>query len=274
MKINLHTHSKFSLDGELEVQELIDDLKKNNYDIISITDHDTCEAYEHISDNSSIQIITGMEADAMVNNHTYDFLCYDFDLEEVMTYAANKYGTIEERQQIIFDALVKACKLKNINLTDINTYQPKKEFAHAAIYRMLDQDFLNKYHITSVSDLYRLSTIDVNFPLYIDMHIVWPDISELRDIIHHNYGYVFLAHPYKYNRDVKEVLEEVKDYIDGIEICNNPNNKEEVRYLYEFAKENNLLVSCGSDYHGNNKYSIDCNYLTDEMIEDILSWVD
>lgn len=274
MKINLHTHSKFSLDGELEVQELINYMKKNNYNIISITDHDTCEAYKYIEDDSNIQIITGMEADAIVNNHTYDFLCYDFDLDEVMIYAANRYETVEKRQQKIFNALVEQCQNNNIFLNNITSYQPQKEYAHAAIFRMLNQDFLNQYHITSVSDLYRLSTIDNTFPLYIDMHIVWPDFMELREIIHHNYGYVFLAHPYRYNKDVKEVLDEVKDYIDGIEICNNPQNKEEVEYLYEYAKENNLIVSCGSDFHGDNNYNLDCKYLTEDMIDDILSWAE
>ena len=39
------------------------------------------------------------------------------------------------------------------------------------------------------------------------------------------------------------------------------------------AKNNNLLVSCGSDYHGNNRYSLGCEYLNDNMINDILSWI-
>ena len=32
-------------------------------------------------------------------------------------------------------------------------------------------------------------------------------------------------------------LDEVKDYVDGIEICNNPNSKEEVEFLYNYAKK-------------------------------------
>ena len=50
MKINLHTHSNYSLDGKLDVEELIKIFEKNNFDIISITDHDTCEAYKHIKE--------------------------------------------------------------------------------------------------------------------------------------------------------------------------------------------------------------------------------
>jgi len=273
MKINLHTHSNFSLDGEYSVKELIDILKNNNYDIISITDHDTCEAYKHIDNNLNIKILTGIEADAIVNNHTYDFLCYDFDLEEVSKYAYNKFKTVDKRQQIIFDELVKKCQENNIKLTNIESYDAKVEYAHAAIFRMLEESFLDKYNITSTGDLYRISTIDTEFPLYIDMHIVWPDIKELTEIIHKNYGKVFIAHPYRYKKDVKEVLNDVLEYIDGIEICNNPNNKEEVEFLYNYAKNNNLLVSCGSDYHGNDRYSLDCNYLTEDMINDIISWI-
>ena len=106
------------------------------------------------------------------------------------------------------------------------------------------------------------------------MHIVWPDIKELLEIIHNNGGKVFIAHPYRYNKDVMEVLDEVKDYVDGIEICNNPNSKEEVEFLYNYAKKNNLLVSCGSDYHGNNRYSLECEYLNDYMVNDILNWIE
>ena len=273
MKINLHTHSNYSLDGEFDVQYLIEFLKKNDFDIISITDHDTCEAYKHIENETNINIITGIEADAIINNHTYDFLCYNFKFEEVYNYTKEKYETIDKRQLKIFNALVQKAKDNNINLSNIDSYDSKKEYAHAALFRMLDKNFLEKYNIKSISDLYRTSTIDSSFPLYLDMHIVWPDIKELLEIIHNNNGKVFLAHPYRYNKNVIEVLEEVKDYVDGIEICNNPNNKEEVEFLYNYAKNNNLLVSCGSDYHGNNRYNIECEYLNDDMIKDILNWI-
>ena len=273
MKINLHTHSNYSLDGEFDVNYLINYFQDNNFDVISITDHDTCEAYKHIEDNSNIKIITGIEADAIVNNHTYDFLCYNFDLDEVYNYAKKKYGSVEERQNKIYNALVQKAIDNNIAINNIDSYDPKKEYAHTAIFRMLDKEFLEKHNIKSSSDLYRIGTIDSSFPLYIDMHIIWPDIKELLEIIHNNNGKVFIAHPYRYNKDVTEVLEEVKNYVDGIEICNNPNNKEEVEFLYNYAKSNDLLVSCGSDYHGNNRYNLECEYLNDNMINDILSWI-
>lgn len=274
LKINLHTHSSYSLDGSFNVNELIEILKMKNFDVIAITDHNTCEAYKEINNTKGIKIITGLEADAIINDHTYDFLCYSFDLENVYKYASTKYKTVEKRQKIIFNNLLELCKRNEISLTNIDTYNPSEEYAHAAIYRMLNEDFLNKYNIKNISDLYRYSTLDKDFPLYIDMHIVWPDINELVNIIHSNNGKVFLAHPYKYNKPVMEVLEEIKNFVDGIEICNNPKDSTEVKFLYDYAKKNNLLVSCGSDYHGNDRYNIECNFLTEEMIQDILLWIE
>ena len=40
--------------------------------------------------------------------------------------------------------------------------------------------------------------MEEEFPLYIDMHIVWPVIEEVREIIHRNGGKIFLAHPFHY----------------------------------------------------------------------------
>ena len=273
MKINLHLHSNSSLDGDFGVKELIDKFREEGYDVISITDHNTCNSYYDIEKYSDIKIITGIEVDAVIGDHTYDFLCYDFDLDKVSEWALEKYQSVEVRQKKIFDVLVNLCYEKEINLEDVNSYNPSCEYAHNAIYRMLPKEFLTSYNLMTSGDFYRVSTTSIGFPLYLDMRIVWPDILELIDVIHSNNGKIFLAHPNRYNMDVRMVLDEVRDYVDGIEICNNPKDKDEVLYLYNYAKDNNLLVSCGSDYHGDKRYSMDCQYLSDSMIEDILSWM-
>ena len=221
-----------------------------------------------------IKLITGIEADGIIDNRTYDFLCYGFDLDKIYEYASNKYETLDKRQEKIFSALVFKCAQNGIELKDVDSYDRYREYAHAAIFRMLDESFKEKYNLLSVTDLYRKGTIDKDFPLYIDMHIVWPDIKELLEVVHNNNGKVFLAHPYRYNMDVEEILKAAKDYVDGIEICNKPNSKEEVEFLYKYAKDNNLLVSCGSDYNGKSDNSLECEFLTEEMINDILSWIE
>lgn len=281
-KINLHTHSKHSLDGNLDINEIIKQCLENNITYISITDHDNCDTYKDLDlnkTNNKCTLVYGMEADAIIDNVTYDILCYGFELDNVSAWAKNQYGTIESRQRKIYNKLVEECNSLNLKLDDTTPYNSEKEFAHAAIYRMLyetkeGKSFLEKYNVSNVNDFYRLSTMDKDFPLYIDMNIVWPTIEELSKIIHENKGKLFLAHPYKYSKgiNVDEMLNKCSKYVDGIEISNEPENKEEVEYLYEYAKKNNLLVCAGSDYH-TNKDNLNVEYLTEEMENDIIKWI-
>ena len=283
-KINLHTHSQHSLDGNFDINQIINEGFKNGISYLSITDHDNCDTYFDLDAskiNNSGTIIYGMEADTLIDNVTYDILCYGFDVNVVNSWAKEQYGTIASRQMKIYKKLEEICEKINIKLDTSTPYNPEKEFAHAAIFRMLEtshenKEFLNKYNIESVNDLYRESTMNSEFPLYLDMSIVWPKIENLGQIIHENGGKIFLAHPYKYakNIEVTKILNSCLPYIDGIEISNEPKNPEEVEYLYNFAKNNNLLVCAGSDYHGaENHNDFNVNYLTEDMENDIENWI-
>lgn len=272
--INLHTHTNKSLDGVLDVNDVLNICEENNISYVSITDHDTCDAYKDIKDNNFTgTLIYGIEADALIGKETYDILCYGFNLKNVSEWAKNKYTTIEERQTIIFNELKQISKKQNIYLDESTPYNPKEEYAHAAIFRMLDNSFKEKYNLTKISDLYRESTINKDFPLYIDMSILWPTIEEVRNVIHENGGLIFLAHPFKYGKkDVNELLKEALSYIDGIEVYNG-NTDEEVKFLYDFAKENNLLMSCGSDFHSTENHNDIIVQINDKLEQEIVDWI-
>ena len=283
-KTNLHTHSSHSLDGNFDINAIINQCLNDGVSYLSITDHDNCDVYGELNldaIHSNGTLVYGMEADAIINDVTYDILCYGFELEKVSTWAKEQYGTIESRQAKIYNKLVEECKNLGLELDNEIPYNPDKEFAHAAIFRMLStidesKNFLERYNVLDVSDFYRLSTMDRNFPLYIDMSIVWPTIDVLSKIIHENGGKLFLAHPYKYAKglNVDEILDSCSSYIDGIEICNEPVSEEEVNYLYEYAKEKGLLVSAGSDFHGSENHSnLNVDYLSDEMENEIIKWI-
>lgn len=272
--INLHTHTNHSLDGVLDVNDVLNICEENNISYVSITDHDTCDAYKDIKDNDFTGIlIYGIEVDALIGKETYDILCYGFDLESVGKWAKNKYTTIEERQTKIFNELKQICEKQNIFLNESTPYNSKEEYAHAAVFRMLDNSFKEKYNLTNISDLYRESTLNEAFPLYMDMSIVWPTIEETRDVIHKNGGLIFLAHPFKYgSKDVNELLKVALPYIDGIEVYNE-NTDGEVKSLYDFAKENNLLMSCGSDFHGSKNHNNINVQISDEIKQEIINWI-
>ncbi len=279
--LDLHMHSNHSLDGNLDVNIILDKCAEKGLKVVSITDHDSCDAILDINKtNFDGTIINGMEADALVGKLTYDILCYDFDLEPVSKWAHDQYGTCESRQTKIFDKLCEICNELGLKLDNSIPYQAESEYAHAALFRMLEvvpesKAYLDSLNIKTVTDLYREGTVNEKFPLYIDMHLVWPSIEEVRDIIHQNGGKIFLAHPFNYGKDTNpiEILNACLPYIDGVEVCNG-STEEQVKFLYNYAKEHNLLMSAGNDFHGSEKHSeLGVTNITKEIEDKIYSWV-
>lgn len=279
--LDLHIHTNHSLDGKLDVNDILDKCAEKQIKVVSITDHDSCDAFLDI-DKTKFEgtVIYGMEADALVGKLTYDILCYDFELEPVRKWAHGQYGTCESRQTKIFNKLCELCDELGLERDETIPYQAETEYAHAALFRMLEavpksKEYLDNLNINTVTDLYREGTVNESFPLYIDMHLVWPSIEEVRDIIHQNGGKIFLAHPFKYGTETKaeDILNACLPYIDGIEVCNE-SDQSQVEFLYNFAKKHNLLMSAGNDFHGSEKHSeLGVTNITKEIEDEIYTWV-
>jgi len=81
-KVNLHIHSSIS-DGKLKPAEIIAMAQKDNLKLISITDHNTVEAYKMIEVNNSggTKIITGIEFDCWHKSNMIHILGYNVDID-------------------------------------------------------------------------------------------------------------------------------------------------------------------------------------------------
>ena len=82
-----------------------------------------------------------------------------------------------------------------------------------------------------------------------------PSLDEVITIIHENGGILFLAHPYVYKmKNTEEFLDNLYDEykdIDGIECYYYDFTKEQIDYIKDFSEKRNLMISGGSDFHGN-----------------------
>lgn len=88
MIIDLHIHSIYS-DGTLNYDEIINLAKKNNVDIISITDHDTIinlKNYKLYREKYNMNIIPGLEISSNIKNvHILGYGINNFEkLEKVL----------------------------------------------------------------------------------------------------------------------------------------------------------------------------------------------
>jgi predicted metal-dependent phosphoesterase TrpH len=80
-KINLHIHTTCS-DGSLTPIEVIEKAKQDNFKLISMTDHNSVEAYEQIchADLRNLNIITGVEFDCWYKSNFIHILGYGIDV--------------------------------------------------------------------------------------------------------------------------------------------------------------------------------------------------
>lgn len=267
--IDLHMHTKYS-DGTDSVKEILRNATKANLDIISITDHNSCNAYEemekfNISEFYDGDIIVGCEFTTSFNNKLIEVLGYGFDYKKVNEYLKKYYTSelINERTTILYNRLIE--KIKNIglifNLEDVREKKFDSEFFERGVYEELikypeNQQSLQEDIWNSFTDFFRKGLTNPNSKLFLNHAQFKPSLNEIIDLIHENGGIAFLAHPYQYKfEDTDKTLNEMydKNNLDGVECYHTTFSKEQSQHLLEFAKKRNLLISGGSDYHGLNK---------------------
>ena len=77
--VNLHIHSNFS-DGELSVEEIIKQARDNGLEHISITDHNTVDAYLETNLLNENFVISGIEFDCWSRGIFFHLLAYGIDV--------------------------------------------------------------------------------------------------------------------------------------------------------------------------------------------------
>ncbi len=81
-RVNLHIHSNFS-DGLLSPKEIVKKAREAGLEYISITDHNTVEAYKHIGPENlnGLNLITGVEFDCWYRTDFMHILGYAIDVK-------------------------------------------------------------------------------------------------------------------------------------------------------------------------------------------------
>jgi len=265
--IDLHTHTTYS-DGTDSVKELLEKANNLDIDVLSITDHDTCNSYLEMEDLDvekyyKGKIIVGCEFSASFGDRLIEILGYGFDYNKIAKYLEDNFS-IEKQKEIsliTFNRFIeKVNKLGLIYKIDKNTYvSPVKRYYELIKYPE-NKEIINEDIWDSFSDFYRKGLTNRNSVLFLNKAELIPSVNEIINIIHESGGIAFLAHPYQYKYDdTKEFLDKIynETNLDGIECYYTTFSKKQTDYLVNFATQRNLLVSGGSDYHALNKKNHD-----------------
>jgi len=104
--------------------------------------------------------------------------------------------------------------------------------------------------------------------------IKYPDLEETVSLIHRNGGKAVLAHPGLSLKENFSILDEIIAYgIDGIEAFSSYHDESVSRYFYDTARKKDLMVTCGSDYHGKTKPSVGLGRMNCSVDENDISLI-
>lgn len=249
MLVDLHIHTFYS-DGTMSPQEVVRDAKEKNLEIIAITDHNTVESYGDFQkecEKNNIVGIKGVELDCAYENKVLHILAYDFeDNEELFKIINNAKKELLETSIRLIDKMSK--KYNNISNEDYEAYEyDRRKGGWKGIHYLLDRGITSGlFEGVKYYKEYNCEHEQFNFP----------KVEEVCAAIKKAGGYSVLAHPCNWFSDLskdklREILRDLKiKGLNGVECYYPANSKEMTEICVEFCIENDMLITAGSDGHG------------------------
>ena len=290
MKIDLHIHTNVS-DGFYTPKQVIDEAFKNGVSTIAIADHDTIEAYNDelfaYSESKNIKLINAVEISTKISKCGIHVLGYNFNLNDNI-FKENLYKIRNARHDYLHNVAQKLNELGyflNVDELDKIDAVTKAHIALDVINNKQNENLLldTFNHIPSKGEFIE-TIMNENCPAYVKKKTVTP--KEAAEIIRAANGKVVLAHPVAYvhedNLTDEDILNIIKDMNpDGLEanyLYVNRNDKKinEIQKWNQFAQDNNLFVTVGSDFNNKDDLRPEIGFvntsfnLSDNEIEEII----
>lgn len=252
--IDMHTHSYYS-DGELSPDELIIKAGKEGVSTIAITDHDTILGLKNITidpNKIGVKLIEGIELSAQVSTGSMHILGYDIDINDEKL--NKKLEDIHNRNLYAVMAII--CQLKKdydivfsceeiLGILNLDRNIGRPDIAKLLIkhgYVSSVKEAFKKYLVEAYE---RCGKVTKGIPK-----------QECIELIKNAGGLAFLAHPVTLQKNPQELetcIKELVEYgLDGIEVFHSEHSHKNIEEYIRLANKYNLLISGGSDYHGEN----------------------
>lgn len=245
VQVDMHMHTTAS-DGTWTAEELLGQIIEKGIKIFSITDHDTIESSVKVLDNipKDVRYIVGSEISCTYNDEEYHITAYDFDHKDTKLNELLEFNC-KQRDEFNLNTVNYAYRMKKIeDIEDYGSYEyNRKKGGWKSLNYLLDKNVVKD--VGEYFEIIKMKNEVMRFK----------DPIEVIKTIKAAGGYSFLAHPSAYGKGEKvsmEILNQWKRFgISGIE-CFTPylKNIGDANYYTNFCKENDLMISGGSDCHG------------------------
>lgn len=245
MPADFHIHSCYS-DGSYTIEEIIERSLEQGLTSIALTDHDTVEGIPEIlekSRNLELVVVPGIELSSVYMNHDIHIigLGIDHQNEQLLQNLENFREKRRKRLLEIIDCLKEAgIQLSEDDFEEFQTTSSSIGRVHVAMV------LKKKGYVGSVSEAFDL-WLARKRPCFREKMVVSP-FEQIR-VIAQASGIPILAHPgdYRFEIPLKEMIDAG---LRGIEAFHPDHTEEQTREFLRIAEKYNLLVSGGSDAHG------------------------
>lgn len=267
---DLHMHSYYSADGQFSPSELIELIQKAKLTTVALSDHNSPQGIDEmlkLGKEKGIKVIPAIEFDTLFDGLEVHVLGYnlDYTLPYFQTLAKTlNVGKADSLRNRV--AKVNAYYHMDLDIDHILAIHGNKHPWQSIIKAMLeDPRYANKPEFQPYQPGgSRSEPAAVNFywdncsvgtPCY--ELVEYPSLEDTVKIIHDAGGIAVLAHPWKnFYQHEDRIQKAISQGIDGIEAYSNYHEAIHNTYYDNYCKEHNILLTCGSDFHGETKPSI------------------
>ena len=250
--IDLHVHSDKS-DGSLSPSDLVSYAIKQGVTAFALTDHDTVDGIDEAlraSEGTSVTVIPGIELSTEYEGKDIHIVGLFIDKEE---------PAFRDKIQEFVDSRIlrnqKMCQKLTEHGLPITYEELTGEFPGSVITRAhYAQLLLKKGYIKSLKEAFERYIGDRG-PCFIPREKITPEDGV--KLILSAKGIPVLAHPLQYgmgDERLQRLIDRLKavglQAMEAIYCTHSPSEENKMRAL---ADKNNLLISGGSDFHGNAK---------------------
>lgn len=246
IEYDLHVHTSAS-DGTLSPEEVLRRAARVGLKGIAITDHDTVAglkpAREFLASSAlPVELVPGIELNTEAGASEVHILGYFID-DNNPTLLTRLKNIRESRRGRAREMIKKLCDLGfDISYDQVDSLAGGDLIGRPHIARAL----IEKGYVSSVKEAFQ-KYIGKGRPAFVPRYKFLPE--EAIDLIRTSGGISFLAHP-GLIAETKWIGQVIAYGINGLEVYYPEHHPDQVRGYLELAQKHELLVSGGSDFHG------------------------
>ena len=249
--IDLHTHSTCS-DGTFLPAEVVKLAKEKGISAIALTDHDTLDGLPEAIEAGKkygVEVITGIEFSVNADTEMHMLgLNFDIDCPHIREVLDEMIIEREKRNHIVIEKLAELGMY--ITIEDILAEATSRVTGRSQIAKAM----MKKGYVSTLKEAFD-KYLYFGRPVFVERKSLTPE--EAIELIHKSGGKAFLAHlnqTDKTDEELYTVLSNLKKAgLDGIEGYYTEYTEDMNRRYRKMAADLGLLLSGGSDFHGENK---------------------